>query len=99
MINQNFDTINIDNVVTYLLEHKLINNNSIVDGDLQIFDVSRKNKNIKVIRKNDTSFLLKQSNPTDTQTSTTIKREALRDALMQNDEDFLPLLNNFRPVL
>ena len=93
MINQNFDTINIDNVVTYLLEHKLINNNSIVDGDLQIFDVSRKNKNIKVIRKNDTSFLLKQSNPTDTQSSTTIKREALLYALMQNDEDFLPLLN------
>lgn len=73
MINQNFDTINIDNVVTYLLEHKLINNNSIVDGDLQIFDVSRKNKNIKVIRKNDTSFLLKQSNPTDTRAQLPLK--------------------------
>jgi hypothetical protein len=57
LINK-FDLINIDNVTPYLLKHKLIDIKSIVEGDLQIFDVSRKNRNIKLIRKNNSSFIV-----------------------------------------
>lgn len=87
------DLIDIDNVIPYLLEFKLIDTKSIVDGDLQIFDASRKNRNIRVMRKNNTSFLLKQSSQTDINSSITLKREALLYALMQNDDDFSSLVD------
>ena len=92
-IFNNNDLINIDNVVPYLLEHKLINVKSIVDGDLQIFDISRKNRNIRLMRKNNTSLLLKQSIQTDISSSIALKREALLYALMQNDENFSALVD------
>lgn len=92
-IFNNNDLINIDNVVSYLLEHKLINVKSIVDGDLQIFDISRKNRNIRLMRKNNTSLLLKQSIQTDISSSIALKREALLYALMQNDENFSALVD------
>ena len=76
-----------------MLEHKLINVKSIVDGDLQIFDISRKNRNIRLMRKNNTSLLLKQSIQTDISSSIALKREALLYALMQNDENFSALVD------
>ena len=92
-IFNNNNLINIDNVVPYLLEHKLINVKSIVDGDLQIFDISRKNRNIRLMRKNNTSLLLKQSIQNDISSSIALKREALLYALMQNDENFSALVD------
>ena len=85
--------ITIDNVISYLLEHELINIETIVDGDLQIFDLSRKNRNILVMRKNNTSFLLKQPNQNNRYSSIPMKREALLYALVQNDKDFLSLVD------
>ena len=89
----NDDFINIDNVIPYLLEHELINIETIVDGDLQIFDLSRKNRNILVMRKNNTSFLLKQPTQNNKYSSIPTKREALLYALVQNDKDFLSLVD------
>jgi len=47
-------------VVPYLLRHKLISLESIVQGDLAVVDSSRRNHNFKVINGNGPSYLLKQ---------------------------------------
>jgi hypothetical protein len=47
-------------VASYLLERKLVSAESIVAGDLQIVDVSRRNRNYKVISERGPSYLLKQ---------------------------------------
>jgi hypothetical protein len=87
----NISLVNIDNATEYLLNHGLVETKSIVDGDLKIIDASRRNRNLQVIRKNDTSFLLKQPNPTDINSIMTIKKEALLYLLMQTNSDFVVL--------
>lgn len=87
------DFISKDNVVEYLLGKGLINNKSIVDGNIQIFDISRKNRNIKISLKIGHSFFLKQANPYDRNNGTSIKRESLLYAMMQNENEFKSLAN------
>jgi len=91
--DKNNDIIDIDNATGYLLNRKIIDTYSIVNGDLKIIDASRKNRNIKVLRTNDQSFLIKQSYKTDLNSSITLKREALLYALVQNYPKFSPLLD------
>ncbi|MBA3750041.1 MAG: hypothetical protein H0X03_03955 [Nitrosopumilus sp.] len=88
----NSEIIDIDNATEYLLNRKIIDTYSIVNGDLKIIDASRKNRNIKVLRTNDPSFLIKQSYKTDTSSSITLKRDALLYALIQNYPKFSTLL-------
>ncbi|MDE1812252.1 MAG: hypothetical protein KGH85_05230 [Thaumarchaeota archaeon] len=71
----------------------MISTKNIVEGDLKIVDVSRKNRNIKIIRKEGTSFFLKQPNISDESDSITIKREALFYTKTQLENDFLQLKN------
>jgi hypothetical protein len=47
-------------VAAYLLEHGLISAASIVEGDLDVADTSRRNRNFKVISEQGPSYLLKQ---------------------------------------
>lgn len=68
--------ISIDNVTGYLIDRGLINMESIVEDSLKIIDVSRKNRNIKVIRKNNVSYLLKQPYASDRRSAGTIRNEA-----------------------
>lgn len=68
--------INIDNITPYLIEKKLVDIESIIDGDLRIVDISRKNRNLKVVRKNAVSLLMKQANIGDKYSRLTIQREA-----------------------
>jgi hypothetical protein len=49
MLN-NENAITIDNVTPYLLHQGFLNTESIVNNDLKIIDVSKKNRNLKVIR-------------------------------------------------
>src|SRR4030095_8192475 len=82
-----------DNIVEYLLDKGLINNKSIVDGKMQIFDVSRKNRNIKLSSKIGRSLFLKQANPYNSNDDTSIKRESLLYAMMQNENECKSLVN------
>jgi hypothetical protein len=83
--------INLDNAADYLLARGLLDTKSIVDGDLKIIDSSRRNRNLQVIRKKDTSFMIKQPSPTDPVNTVTIKKEALLYLLMQTNKDFMSL--------
>ena len=47
-------------IVPYMLERGLIRNESIIDGDLMIVDVSRRNRNFKLISAHGPSYLIKQ---------------------------------------
>lgn len=91
-LDKNNGIIDIDNVTDYLLNRKILSTSSIVNGDLKIIDSSRKNRNLKVLRTNDTSFLIKQSYKTDFDSSITLKREALLYAMVQNYGMFSSLL-------
>lgn len=83
--------INIDNVVSYLLEKDLIGTQSIIDGDLKLVDASRKNRNVKVLRAHGRSYILKQPNVADQYSARTIRREARLYSLVQNEGTFLAL--------
>src|ERR1700741_1766864 len=48
-------------IARYLLSKKLINTEAIVDGDLQVIEASRRNRNVKVINKTGRSYFLKQA--------------------------------------
>lgn len=83
--------INIDNVASYLLEKELITTESIVNGDLKMIDASRKNRNVKALRRKGTSYLLKQPNISDQYSKYTIQREAKLYNLIQNEIAFIDL--------
>jgi len=85
------DSINIDNVIGYLLLNKLLDTKSIVEGDLEIFDISRKNKNIKISNSINSGLFLKQANPYVINSSVIIKRESLLYAIMQTENEFASL--------
>ena len=56
-----YKVITLDNVVPYLLEKKMISVDSIVDNNLKLIDLSKRNRNIMVTRSNGTNYLLKQT--------------------------------------
>jgi 5-methylthioribose kinase len=80
--------ITIDNVTPYLLHQGLLNTESIVDNDLMIIDVSKKNRNLKIIREHYPSYLLKQSNIASEDSRVNIQREANIYALIQENPEF-----------
>jgi thiamine kinase-like enzyme len=90
---EKIDSINIDNVINYLLEKKLLDNESIVDGALEIFDVSRKNRNIKIANRLGSDLFLKQANPYDNNSIITIKRESLLYAILQTENEFTSMVD------
>lgn len=85
------DIITLDNVVPYLIERSVMDTKSIVEGDLKIIDASRRNRNLQVIRRNDTSFLIKQPSATDASNVVSVRKEALLYLMMQTDADFASL--------
>lgn len=89
--------INVDNVVPYLLDKRLIDIQSIIDGNLRLTDVSRKNRNVRITRRNGTGYLLKQPDAMDPLGEQTIKREANLYMLAHNDSDF-SLLKGIMPA-
>lgn len=86
--HERINSINIDNVIEYLLHNKLMNSKSIVDNDLEIYDVSRKNRNIRISFRTGSGLLLKQANPYDISSYVTIKRESLLYAIIQTENEF-----------
>lgn len=49
-----------DHLVSYLLRHRLVCASSVVEGDLDVIDLSRRNHNFGVLRQNGQSYLVKQ---------------------------------------
>lgn len=79
------------NVVHYLLEQGLLALESVVDGDLMIVDVTRRNRNFKVIRRSAQGYFVKQIQNWDMQTVATLASEAACYRLARTAAEFAPL--------
>ncbi len=64
-----------DSVVSYLVEHGLLDARAIVDGDVEVVDMSRRNANYRVTTTLGQDLLVKQGVGTDR--SATVEREAV----------------------
>lgn len=80
-----------ENLLFYLLERGLVSPQSAVEGDLVIVDSSSRNRNFKVIRKQQPSYFIKQVQQWDAQSMALLQREASCYWLAQQEHDFAPL--------
>lgn len=76
-----------NNVCYYLLDRGLITTESVVDGDLMVVDVTRRNRNFKIIRRNHPSFFVKQIQNWEPQAIATLQCEATCYWLAQSDAE------------
>jgi hypothetical protein len=83
--------ITVNNLFYYLLEKGLITSESLVDGDFLVVDITRRNRNFKVIRKHNPSYFVKQIQQWEPQEIFTLEREAMCYGLSRSDSDFAPL--------
>jgi hypothetical protein len=79
--------LTVDNVVDYLIDRQLINAADIVDGDLEVIDVGRRNQNLMVTRKNGPSYLIKQAGAGEPGTDLTVRSEAAFYSDCQSNPD------------
>jgi hypothetical protein len=90
--NNRGPTLTVDTVVPYLLQRGLVTSTLIVDGDLEITDVGRRNENIKVVCRNGPSYFLKQPGEGEPSTQATMCREAAFYSLCQISPEAASLL-------
>ena len=91
--------LTVDTVVPYLLECGLVNVAAIVEGDLEVVDVGRRNENLKVVCQSGQSYLLKQPGEGEPATEATIRCEAAFYTHCQSDSgaaDLLGVIPGFR---
>jgi thiamine kinase-like enzyme len=79
------------NVCYYLLERGLLSTESVVDGDLLVVEVTRRNRNFKIIRQHARSFFLKQIQNWEPQAIASLQREATCYWLAQTGVELKPL--------
>jgi hypothetical protein len=79
------------NVVHYLVEQRLLALDSVVDGDLMVTDVTRRNRNFKIIRRGSQGYFVKQIQNWDPQTVATLASEAMCYRLARSAAEFAPL--------
>lgn len=80
-----------ESVVPFLRRLGLISVESIVDGDLKVIDGSSRNLNLKVIRNDGPSYLVKQPTSSDPEDIGTFRKEAAFYEISQRQPDFEPL--------
>jgi Ser/Thr protein kinase RdoA (MazF antagonist) len=68
--------LTVDTVVPYLLERNLVSVAAIVEGDLEVIDAGRRNHNLKIVRRDGPSYLIKQPGEGEHSTDMTIRCEA-----------------------
>src|SRR5918995_7529609 len=79
--------MDVDNIIPYLLERGFLDNKSIVAGDLFVIDKSRRNRMIRIIRRRDTSYLVKQPRIADDRSKATFIVEAQVYDLLSNNKE------------
>jgi hypothetical protein len=86
------------NIVYYLLDRNLLTPESVVDGDFMVVEHSSRNRNFKVIRRENTGYFVKQVRDPVPDAIATLRTEATCYWLAQNDPAFSalsPLLPHF----
>lgn len=95
--------LNIDNAVPYLLERGLVSVGSILEGDLAVVSVARRNRNLRVERGDGPGYLIKQPDGPVQGTQHTLWREAAFFDLCQREpslaevREIVPRLLYFDP--
>lgn len=84
-------TVTAQDLPFYLLERGLLDRDSIVDGDLRVADLSRRNRNFKVLRRRGPSYFVKQARDTHGDTDASLRREATCYELAAKVESLAPL--------
>lgn len=80
--------ITAENIVHYLTDKNFITTESVVDGDFMVVDMTRRNRNFKILRKEDKGYFVKQVKNYDAQSISSLTREANSYQLVQNDPGF-----------
>ncbi|HEX7153880.1 MAG TPA: phosphotransferase [Thermoanaerobaculia bacterium] len=95
--------LNVDNAAEYLIERGLMSVDSILSGDLIISSAARRNRNLRIKRKDDPSYLIKQPDDPAGGAQQTLRSEAafysfcFADAEAEPVREFLPALRYFDP--
>jgi Ser/Thr protein kinase RdoA (MazF antagonist) len=79
--------LTVDTVVPYLIEEGLLSVAAIVSSDVEVIDASRRNQNLKIVRRSGPSHLLKQAGAGEATTRMTVDSEAAFYNLCQIDPD------------
>lgn len=95
--------LNVDNAAGYLIERGLMSVDSILTGDLIISSAARRNRNLRVKRKEDASYLIKQPDDPASGAYQTLRAEAawysfcFEEAEAEPMRAYLPRLRFFDP--
>ncbi len=95
--------ITAENIVHYLTDKNIISPESVVDGDFTVVDMTRRNRNFKILRKTGTGYFVKQVKQYDPQSLNSLTREAQSYWLAKNDagfkgiQDLMPRLIHYDP--
>lgn len=93
--------LSVDDAVPFLLDRGLVTRGDIIRGDLEVVDISRRNRNLRVVRRHATGYLLKQPDPDAPSACGTLMAEALFYRFCQEEpraeavRAFLPRLVDF----
>jgi len=80
--------ITAENIVHYLTDKNFVTPESVVNGDFMVVDMTRRNRNFKVIQKDGKGYFVKQIKNYDPQSVSSLTREAHSYYLAQNDTGF-----------
>ncbi|HYC91699.1 MAG TPA: phosphotransferase [Thermoanaerobaculia bacterium] len=95
--------LNVDNAAEYLIERGLMSVDSILSGDLIISSAARRNRNLRIKRKEDASYLVKQPDDPSGGAFQTLRAEAafysfcFEEAEAEPMRAYLPRLRFFDP--
>jgi Ser/Thr protein kinase RdoA (MazF antagonist) len=95
--------LNVDNAAEYLIERGLMSVDSILSGDLIISSAARRNRNLRIKRKEDASYLVKQPDDPSGGAYQTLRAEAafysfcFEEAEAEPMRAYLPRLRFFDP--
>ncbi len=80
--------ITTENIVYYLTDKNFVTTESVVAGDFLVVDMTRRNRNFKIIRQRDKGCFVKQVKNYDAASISSLSREANSYYLAQNDDHF-----------
>ncbi len=75
----------------YLLERGLVSRSSLVDGDFEVYDLSRRNRVFRVLRGSHPGYIVKQVKEWKASSIATVEREAGFYSLLRTEEKLTPL--------
>jgi hypothetical protein len=65
-----------ENIVHYLIDRNILSAESVVDGDLIVMDMTRRNRNFKILRKGEAGYFVKQVKNYEPSALSSLTREA-----------------------